>query len=392
MFRLIRTTLSVIAFTTMVVSVAPTLSAHEQDVVKRVTTIPAKSPIPTGWYTWPAEEKNRYLRALKNEDVIALMTAITVDPDKVFESPEAIVTRLKFFGSPSPVLSLVSTPVVVVINPILNDVAGGQFSYLTSYDLSGNGRNITAQFLVSPLLSTNTTDAVAELTADANTWISGLGDTISKIWFTSYPDLPWYTTAEQSKLAGIPSNIGSLVSTAQGTANTAQTDAATAQSTANAKVASVSAGTNITITGTATAPIVNASGGYAPGGSCSVSHGIATVNTQTNQSFQVSTSGTLPVRGSYYFSLSSTTSIGGPSLVDVLLEEASTNSSTAGAWTEKARIGQDQTATLAIVLQLVSGMRSALVFPMMDSTKWYRFRSIITGTASTSFVRGCEVW
>ena len=57
------------------------------------------------------------------------------------------------------------------------------------------------------------------------------------------------------------SAIANAAAAAQSTATTANAAAATAQSTADSKVASVNAGTNITISGTPTAPIINASGG-----------------------------------------------------------------------------------------------------------------------------------
>lgn len=92
----------------------------------------------------------------------------------------------------------------------------------------------------------------------------------------------------------------------------------------------------------------------------------------------------------YTVNTSSTSSIGGNSSSYVVLEVAATNSSTAGDWTEVARSGNSQALTLAITLQSVQQVQGVL-HTMLPAGYYVRMRSVLSGTASASFLSGSEV-
>lgn len=104
--------------------------------------------------------------------------------------------------------------------------------------------------------------------------------------------------------------------------------------------------------------------------------------------FQVSSTRDADVN--YSVSTSTTATIGGASTATVILEVASTNSSTAGDWMEVGRVSNGQTITLAIALQSVQTMTGVLS-GTIPAGYYAKLRSITTGTASASYASGQEV-
>lgn len=105
--------------------------------------------------------------------------------------------------------------------------------------------------------------------------------------------------------------------------------------------------------------------------------------------FQVSSTKYSDVR--YNVSTTTTATIGGPSSGDVVLETATTNSTTPSDWTIIDSSGNTQTITLAVVLnsvQVVKGTIGGVIPP----GNYVRIRSVTnSGTPSFSYIRGQEV-
>lgn len=94
---------------------------------------------------------------------------------------------------------------------------------------------------------------------------------------------------------------------------------------------------------------------------------------------------------SYSVSITTTTSIGGPSSGNVVLEICSTNSATAASWIQVGQVVSSQTATLAIALNLVS-INGGGVFCTVPAGYYARLRSTVSGgTVSFAFLSGQEV-
>ena len=106
------------------------------------------------------------------------------------------------------------------------------------------------------------------------------------------------------------------------------------------------------------------------------------VSSASATGFQPSATRDVEVR--YEGTFSTTTTIGGPSNIEVLLETADTNSTTPGDWTVIARQRTNNTATLAVVLQLVQ-IIPWLLARRIPAGKWVRIRyASVTGTASAA--------
>lgn len=93
----------------------------------------------------------------------------------------------------------------------------------------------------------------------------------------------------------------------------------------------------------------------------------------------------------YSVSITTTTSIGGPSSGSIVLEICPTNSATAASWITVNAVAASQTATLAVVLQLVS-VNTQSVFGIVPAGYYARIRSTSpTGTVSYGYVSGQEI-
>lgn len=93
---------------------------------------------------------------------------------------------------------------------------------------------------------------------------------------------------------------------------------------------------------------------------------------------------------SYSVSVTTTTSIGGPSSGNIVLEICSTNSATAGNWTQVGQVVSSQTATLAIALNLVS-INGGALFCTVPAGYYARLRSTVSGgTVTFAFLSGQE--
>lgn len=108
----------------------------------------------------------------------------------------------------------------------------------------------------------------------------------------------------------------------------------------------------------------------------------AIVTSATATGFQISATRDAEVR--YEGTFTTTTTIGGPSQGEILLETALTNSTTASDWTVIARQPTGNTATLAVVLQLVSKGPWSLS-RRIKAGAWVRIRlANVTGTVSAA--------
>lgn len=106
------------------------------------------------------------------------------------------------------------------------------------------------------------------------------------------------------------------------------------------------------------------------------------MTTVTSTGFQVSA--TRAVQVCYEGSVSTTSTIGGPSAASVFLETADTNSTTATDWTTKAQQTYSNTITLAAVLNQVQANNWSMC-RYIPAGKYVRIRSGgITGTASVT--------
>lgn len=85
----------------------------------------------------------------------------------------------------------------------------------------------------------------------------------------------------------------------------------------------------------------------------------------------------------YEGSISTTSTIGGPSSGTVVLETATTNSTTPGDWTVRAQQTYSNTITLAVVLNQVQGNNWAFCRKIAAGL-YVRLRSSVTGTASVT--------
>lgn len=93
----------------------------------------------------------------------------------------------------------------------------------------------------------------------------------------------------------------------------------------------------------------------------------------------------------YSTTISTTATIGGASSGYVVLEVASTNSSTAGDWQEIARSTNAQTISLALILQSVQTVGGQLM-GIVPAGKWVRLRAAnVSGTPTYTFNSGQEV-
>lgn len=165
-------------------------------------------------------------------------------------------------------------------------------------------------------------------------------------------------------------------------------------------VTSVTAGTGlsggvITTSGTISMPNTGTAGTYtnvttdAQGrvtagltASINDSPGRALVTTTASTGFQISASRVSHV--CYEGSISTTSTIGGPSAASVFLETADTNSTTPGDWTTKASQTYSNNITLAIVLNQVQGNNWSMC-RYIPAGKFVRIRSgSVTGTASVT--------
>lgn len=165
-------------------------------------------------------------------------------------------------------------------------------------------------------------------------------------------------------------------------------------------VTSVTAGTGlsggvITTTGTISLPNTGTAGTYAnvttdaqgrvtagTNKSLNDSPGRTLVTSTSATGFQVSSTRLAQV--CYEGSISTTSTIGGPSAASVFLETADTNSTTPTDWTIKAAQTYSNNITLAIVLNQVQGNNWAIC-RYIPAGKFVRIRSgSITGTASVS--------
>lgn len=108
--------------------------------------------------------------------------------------------------------------------------------------------------------------------------------------------------------------------------------------------------------------------------------GRSLVTTTAATGFQISATRNAQV--CYEGSISTTSSIGGPSAASVFLETADTNSTTPGDWTTKAAQTYSNNITLAIVLNQVQGNNWSIC-RVIPGGKFVRIRSgSVTGTAS----------
>lgn len=165
-------------------------------------------------------------------------------------------------------------------------------------------------------------------------------------------------------------------------------------------VTSVTAGTGlsggtITTSGTVSMPNTGTAGTYAnvttdaqgrvtSGTTLSINDapGRALVTTTASTGFQVSATRIAQV--CYEGSVSTTSTIGGPSSASVFLETADTNSVTPGDWTTKATQTYSNNITLAIVLNQVQGNNWSFC-RFIPAGKFVRIRSgSVTGTASVT--------
>lgn len=118
------------------------------------------------------------------------------------------------------------------------------------------------------------------------------------------------------------------------------------------------------------------------------SHTIVTTAAAAN-GFQLSTTRNTSVY--YSVNISTTATIGGASDGYVVLEIATTNSTTASDWKEVSRSRNGQTITLAIALQSVQNVGSELM-NIVPAGSYARLRSVNTsGTPTFSFTSGQEV-
>ena len=89
----------------------------------------------------------------------------------------------------------------------------------------------------------------------------------------------------------------------------------------------------------------------------------------------------------FSLSCSTTATIGGASTSSVALKVCSTNDSTEGNWTTVATLGNDQTISLAVVLQSLQVTRGQLVADVPAG--WYcKLVNSGSGTHSESFISG----
>lgn len=165
-------------------------------------------------------------------------------------------------------------------------------------------------------------------------------------------------------------------------------------------VTSITAGTGlsggtITTSGTISLPNTGTAGTYATvttdaqgrviaGTALSINDapGRTLVSSTSATGFQISATRVAEV--CYEGSLSTTSTIGGPSSASVFLETADTNSTTPGDWTVKAQQTYSNNITLAVVLNQVQGNNWSFC-RIIPAGKFVRIRAgSITGTASVS--------
>ena len=120
----------------------------------------------------------------------------------------------------------------------------------------------------------------------------------------------------------------------------------------------------------------------------SVSHTLTTVATDNTKTWQMSS--TRPSHGTYAVKISVTSTIGGPSEGNVILEVCSTNSTTAGDWVALPRTSNGQTITLAVVLNSVQPVTST-VSGWVPAGWYVRLRTVaVSGSPTFTYDTGEE--
>jgi len=217
-------------------------------------------------------------------------------------------------------------------------------------------------------------------------------------------------TIVQSDISGLVAAISAKFTTPSGT--TAQYvrgdgSLATLPSPGTGTVTSVTAGTGLsggtfTTSGTVSMPNTGSAGTYAnvttdaqgrvtagTGRSITNNTSRTIVTTTSSQGWQPTGGSTRDYQVSYSFNLSSTATIGGASSATIVIEVATTNSTTPADWTIIGRVSNGQTITLAIALQSVQ--TSLLdITRIIPAGSFVRARSILTGTSSASWDSGQE--
>lgn len=117
----------------------------------------------------------------------------------------------------------------------------------------------------------------------------------------------------------------------------------------------------------------------------SVSRSLVTTTASTG--FQISS--TRQAIGRYSVSTSTTATIGGASNATVFLEVAPTNSVTPSDWVTVCKVSNQQTITLAIVLQSIQ-VNELQLTGTIPAGYYVRIRYTVTGTSSVSYDLGQE--